>query len=343
MTACLRRRSPFDHAKQLCGWQQSSVYEGSTAPPYQCVWLKPKFEFKTLVEISMIVNFTANPIYYVTSYIVVEILLATTHEVVNQQTEAIQERRNSVQHFMAVADASTSAAQEESKKGLVRTFSTLQTVDETLLQSQKAVRRTMKSSRLLGKQSSKTNGYASISGKETTQKFDSVDELFQDLQSHAAGMNHRVRDQFLEQWPIEDAVARTTLMRELEDVKKCSSKWISALKAAPQATVGVRLLQLFVQDLIGRSTRQADIFVNQLGVQQISEKRVVTWGMKCVAFTCLFFINCFFIFMCMLYGRSKGDAYFNRRYVGITNRFCVATAHQDCSGRRVGLSPVALT
>ena len=307
--ACLQRRSPFDHAKHLCGWQQSSVYEGSTAPPYQCVWLKPKFEFKTLVEISMVVNFIANPIYYVTGYIVEEILLATTHEVVNQQTEAIQERRRSVQHFMAVADGSTAAAKEETKKRLVRTLSTLHTVDEMLFQSQKAVRLTIKSSRLLGKPSNETNGNASLAGKEINKKFDSVDELFQDLQSHAAALNHRVRDQFMEQWSIQDAAARTALTKELEDVKKCSAEWISTLKAAPQATVGVRLLQLFVQDLIGRSTRQAHIFVNQLGVQQISEKRVVTWGMKCVAFTCLFFINCFFIYMCMLYGRSKGGVY----------------------------------
>ena len=213
MTACLRRRSPFDHAKQLCGWQQSSVYEGSMAPPYRCVWLKPKFEFKTLVEISIIVNFMANAIYYVTSYIVEEILLATTYEAVNQQTEVIKERRKSVQHFIAVADASTAEAQEESKKKLVRTFSTLHTVDETLFQSQKAVHRTMKSSRLLlGKQSNKTIGNASPSGEETTQKFDSADELFQDLQSHAAALNHRVRDQFLEQWLIQDAAARTALL-----------------------------------------------------------------------------------------------------------------------------------
>ena len=252
----------------------------------------------------------ANAIYYVTSYIVEEILLATTYEAVNQQTEVIKERRKSVQHFIAVADASTAEAQEESKKKLVRTFSTLHTVDETLFQSQKAVHRTMKSSRLLlGKQSNKTIGNASPSGEETTQKFDSADELFQDLQSHAAALNHRVRDQFLEQWSIQDAAARTALIKELEDVKKCSSEWISALKAAPQATVGVRLLQLFVQDLIGRSTRQAGIFANQLGVQQISEKRVVTWGMKCLAFSGLFFINGLFIYMCMLYGRSKGDAY----------------------------------
>ena len=307
-TSCLEQRSPFDHEKHMCGWQQSSVYEGRTAPPYLCVWLKPKFELKTLIEISIIVNFVANPIYYVTGYIREEILLAATHEAVEEQTEVIQERRRSVQLLMAAAEASTAAAQEEPKKNLVVTFSTLHTVDETLFQTQRAIHRTMNSTRMLGKGGDGTSGKTQAGGEQKIQKFDSAEELFQDLQSHAAGLNHRVRYHFLAQWPVHNASLRTVLTKELEDVKQCSAEWISTLKTVPQATVGVRLLQLFVQDLIGRSSRQASIFVNQLGVKQISEKRVVTWGMKCVAFTALCCLNCFFVYMCMLYGRSKGKA-----------------------------------
>ena len=289
----------------MCGWQQSSVYEGSTAPPYQCVWLKPNFNFKTLIEISIMVNMVANPIYFVVGYAVHEILLATTHEDVRQQQEDLQERRKSVQFFLAAEAAdsklSTGLTAQRPKKESpqsVTTFSTTLVVDASLTQTQLKARRLLKKDRLLGRV-----GMHEIVSND---KFDCPDAMFEEIESHAAVLNQRLRDQFLAQWCTNDAGSRTALVKELDDVKKCADKWIVALKTAPPSTLGMRLLQLFVQDLIGRSSSQASIFANQLGVSLITEKRVVTWGVKCLTFTALCVLNCFFIFMCILYGRSKG-------------------------------------
>ena len=298
--SCLQRRSLLDQTKRMCSWQQSSVYAGSSAPPYQCVWLKPAFEFKTLIEISILVNFAANPIYYVIGYIVHEILLASTQEDVRQRMDLLDERRKSVHFFVDEAAANQTRREANEKEEKVSAFSTVLMVDKTLCQTQRSVRKAMKKDRL--RRSLDVNAAA-----DAVDKFDSSDALFKDVQTHTATLNRRVRDQFQAQWPIDNPATRTALMKELEDVKKSSEKWITALKTAPQSTRGVRLLQLFVQDLIGRSSRQASIFGNQLADRKIIEKRVVTWGMKCVAFTALCCLNCFFVYTCMLYGNSKGN------------------------------------
>ena len=299
----------------MCGWQQSSVYDGSTAPPYQCVWLAPAF-----------VNFAANPLYYVIGYVVHEILLASTQEDVRHQMDLIEERRKSVHFFLAEAGAIDSRPEAKEKRSRVSTFSTTLMVDKALFQTQRSVRKAIKKDRLCRS--------LDVTAPNAVDKFDSSDSFFKDIQTHAATLNRRVRDQFQAQWPIDNPATRTALAKELEDVKKSSEKWIAALKTVPQSTRGVRLLQLFVQDLIGRSSRQASIFGNQLGDRQIIEKRVVTWGVKCLAFTGLCGLNCFFIYICMLYGESKGA---ERLYNCLIFSTCLTLIFdQVCSGRGPG-------
>ena len=71
--------------------------------------------------------------------------------------------------------------------------------------------------------------------------------------------------------------------------------------------MGVKILQLFVLDLIGRSSRRAKIF--ELQSTAFKKKTVVTVGVKCVAISLLVLLNIYFIFSCMLYGRDKGTTW----------------------------------
>ena len=294
----------------MCSWKRCNTCASETTnSSFQCVWQKPHFQVKTLIEISVIVNVISTPIYYVIGHIVHEILLATTAEDLKRQSDVMLVRRKSLKHLMATS-TTVSPESHQSGRGRIATFSTVSTVDDELSKSQRMARRCIKTDRLQGiaQVSIFAEDLEQADGSQGGDKFDSGDMLFQDLQSRATALNHRDRDHFLVQWPVDNSASRSALAQELEDVKKCSKEWIAKLKDAPQSTVGVRLLQLFVKDLIGRDSRQAHVFENQLTAKNISEKRMVTWGMKCFAFTFLCCLNCYLIFSCILYGRSKGNA-----------------------------------
>ena len=292
----------------MCAWEPARVSTGSMVAPYLCVWNKPHFELKTMIEISMFVNFISTPIYYVIGYVVHEILLATSPDDLKRQSDTVQGRRNSLSQFVGAATTATENSQRGRNKFVA--FSTAQTVDEALSNTQRVARRSITAGRLRGivRASGAAGDSTEAADSQTEDKFDSAETLLRNLRSHAATLHHVHRDHFLAAWQVEDATSPIALSQELEDVKKCSEKWKSELKGVPQSTVGVRLLQLFVKDLIGRDSRQANIFENQLTVTNISEKRVVPWGIKCIAFTSLCCLNFYFIFSCMLYGHSKGNS-----------------------------------
>ena len=61
---------------------------------------------------------------------------------------------------------------------------------------------------------------------------------------------------------------------------------------------------------MGRQSRQARVFVNHLEEQQLEDKLVMSLGVKALAFSMIVLLNLFFIFTCMLYGRSNGRLVF---------------------------------
>jgi len=72
---------------------------------------------------------------------------------------------------------------------------------------------------------------------------------------------------------------------------------------------GIELLKLFLLDLLGRTTPQAKILENKLNGSVISDKRLVSWGLKCVTMTMLVLFNLFCLYICLLYGLDKGQAW----------------------------------
>ena len=102
----------------------------------------------------------------------------------------------------------------------------------------------------------------------------------------------------------ERVAAVEILDDELHDVKALADYWAEELKGKPSVYTGVKVLELFVMDLIGRHSHEADIFSNQ--VNPFTDTVVVPWGLKCLAMSVLLMVNGYFIFSCMLYGKSQG-------------------------------------
>lgn len=242
------------------------------------------------------------------------ILLAINPRQSEQEETALEERNQVVHHLVA----RNRNKESEMQQRRLWTFSTVVAVDMTLSSTQRAVSEATKAIRE-ERETAAAGKAGSAQGEglpETTllemDRFDSVDSLVQAVQAQARMLSGRAREEFLGEWSADAAVAadvaslRSELESALEEVKKCSAEWIASLKEAPQSVVGVRMLQLFVQDLMGRSTREANIFLNQLTVNQIEERPVAAWGIKCLAFSFLVCLNCYFIFACMLYGKNKG-------------------------------------
>jgi hypothetical protein len=95
-----------------------------------------------------------------------------------------------------------------------------------------------------------------------------------------------------------------TATTELAQVVTEADDWIKKLKELPREQVGVQILELFVRDYLGRRSKEATIFSQK--VHPLKPKYVLTWGIKCVAFSCMLLLNLYFVFACMLYGRDKG-------------------------------------
>jgi hypothetical protein len=93
--------------------------------------------------------------------------------------------------------------------------------------------------------------------------------------------------------------------REFKQVVDSANKWIETLKGKPIEQVGVQILELFVMDYLGAKTREAKIFSQK--VHPMKSKYVIAWSLKCFTFTCLFALNVYFVFACMLYGKDKGQ------------------------------------
>ena len=258
-----------------------------------------------LVVICMLVNAVAIPVYLVIGYLIGGILLAPTTEEVTQQLDYLRIRRKSAvilantQHQEGAVTTQQDGQEKKSPRPVL--FKTFSKVDEGVLKRQQTTRQFMNQSVFIH----------SLDTDEAKQenRFDSFSNLRMDLVSQSNSFVGYQYDEFLDQWPIYSEKAMPALEEELQEVIKASEEWKKSLKDTPPATRGIRLLQLFVQDLIGRKSRQAKVFGNQLEEQHLEEKRVMSLGAKALAMTAIILMNLYFIFSCMLYGRRNGNIY----------------------------------
>ena len=297
---CLQRKSVLGK-KSTCSWVKSSTYTGSASPEMVCVWRRPTIELLTMIEISMLVNIAAIPVYLIIGHLVNTVLLAPTTEEVMQQLNIVRSRRKSAVLLAnsQQQEALVTATNTQARPKLFKTFSS---VNQGVLARQQTTRQSMLQTAVFGN----LNPVMAEDGSH----FDSVDNLMVDLVTHNSMLVGRKREKFLSCWPYNNAQTEAALKEELREVKEAAEEWKEKLKTTPPAVVGIRLLRLFVEDMMGRQSRQARVFVNHLEQQQLEDKLVMSLGVKALAFSMIVLLNLFFIFTCMLYGRSNGRLVF---------------------------------
>ena len=280
-----------------------------------------------MILISVFVAVMSAPIYAILGLLTNTVLLAPTVEEVKRDEEDVRERRMSAVQLVnqqlavnaagSVGKNSNPIQTADTIVPRVRAFSLCSTINDDLHENQRAVLKAARSSRLqlgVGGTGGLGSGGLGLPGTAAgLDKFDNPDELLRDLSEHACTLSGRERDRFLSQWPVlrphaeAKCVREEALRTELAAVVEESNKWKKKMKKAPTSHKGVYLLELFVKDLIGRTSRKSKIFLNQVQTKHVEDKFVVTWGAKCLAITALILLNIFFIFTCMLYGRRQGN------------------------------------
>jgi hypothetical protein len=87
---------------------------------------------------------------------------------------------------------------------------------------------------------------------------------------------------------------------------KCSDSSLESgtSSSAKDAMIGVQILELFVQDLLGPGSSQARLFANQRAAVQM-KFATSTW-VKAIAVCFLLVLDAYFVWTCILYGDMKG-------------------------------------
>lgn len=264
----------------------------------------------TMLIIIMAVNIFALPIYVVVAYLINSVLMAPTVEDVKEQLDYARARRNSVtQLAITLNQKGVTTTQQQDQQQHQRQqqqlekhprsmlFTSFSTVDEDVLKTQRAMRGIICQATLLD------NNTAALSREN---HFDSFENLVSDIGNKSCWLVGRNKKEFTDNWPIYSALPKAAMQKELEEVMKVSDEWKEKLRRLPPAAAGIRLLQLFAQDLIGRQSRQAQLLANHLEAQQLEDKLVMSLGAKALALSTIVILNIAFIYTCMLYGRING-------------------------------------
>jgi hypothetical protein len=139
-------------------------------------------------------------------------------------------------------------------------------------------------------------GYMSArSKKRQFKQQNDEDDAHDDAQERNSGDNSDEED------------AHAAASTELKNVSKEARSWVKKLKLQSPERIGVQILELFVRDCLGQHSREAIIFSQK--IRPFEQKFMMKWTIKCITFVGLCFLNIFFVFSCMLYGRDKGLAW----------------------------------
>jgi hypothetical protein len=97
---------------------------------------------------------------------------------------------------------------------------------------------------------------------------------------------------------------------EMQEVQQCAQQLHENLSSVKNETLlAAAILKLFLQDLVGRGSRQANILDKALDLEHPTTIKVVKRWAKSLAFFLVVMSNIFMVYMCMLYAYSKGSAW----------------------------------
>lgn len=335
-SSCLSRKSLFDSTRKLCAWttQSHSVFtavsnshtamnvaNATTAIPtvtYSCVWIKPVFSVRVLIIVSLLVALLSGPLYMLSDKLV-DVLLSPTQADIDAQHSKVAEQRNSaVVKIDMITDDSAVTAQKLKPRGQASMLHVTTELSTALAQKHD-------SAALLFDKLSHCSTVSSVA----SDRFDTLEQLRSAVLQYASCLP-TVQEQkcFLSHWAVwvvrtdrhsdenDDhanvdslidsfkSVNLDSLASELDHAIAKADFYISKLTQDPPSHQGVELLQLFMDDLIGRDSRAAQVLHNH--VQCFESQFVVTWGLKCLTVSVLIVLNMYAILLCLLYGRKQG-------------------------------------
>jgi hypothetical protein len=325
--ACLSKRSVFSDTESMCYWGADSI-----TGKYQCFWQRPQFGMITICVISVIVFAISGPTSYALQFIFECILLAPTIDDVRDNIETLHFRRRSAVVLMEMNDEARSTTIVHPKR----------ISDQVQPQLPKPPARGTRNPSILGKGQALSSHYfmndevknyvehahrltnpllrkgmvasAVVDDLKQVQKYKDYSSFVSDLRTCYDTMKSTYDPQLAalyQQWhqliapsEIQSHDLHECIRDELDAVTEEASAIIKALKSQPTAHVGVKLLELFVKDWLGRHTRQAVIFSKK--VNPLKDLIVLTWWMKCMTFAGICLLNIYFVFACVLYAANKG-------------------------------------
>lgn len=285
------------------------------ATAMHCVWLRPAFDPTVLIIISLLVVLISCPVYTITNHLL-SILNATTPMDLAQQEKQAKVLHEKAKLQLRVADKGDNDSTyldylENSKNQAHRTFLRSTKINPNL------------HTKLVQIQTHEM-GFHKLNSKNFKSEFSNPETLLSELSEYAATLDDKDFEDFSLQWGVLCSSVRAgvkskhsrrkqqriqmrcidALSIEMQSILEKTRKQIQVLMEFPERHRGLRILQLFVLDLIGRDSRQAKIFENQL--ENFESELLVTWGVKCLCASALIVLNLFLIFTCMLYGRRQG-------------------------------------
>jgi hypothetical protein len=298
--SCLGPKSIFNSADSKCDWDASTE---------MCGWHPPQFDVYSAVVVSIVVLVVSVPIHALLSQMFKRVMLAPSVSDVQRKTASVRTRRASALLMMNAAPAKLPtmvSLTQKKAQAAASVFSMVDNMDST-------VQRTTTRAHQLAARTVARRGTQII--KDGTD-YTSVDAFVTAIQRHVGSQSTQLTDRrrsaqefHASAWqPLLTKSADTEMLQavsvELAAVVKEAKELVVKLKEQPAEQVGVRLLELFARDCLDRKSREATIFSRK--INPFRHQLVLTWGIKCVAFSCLLVVNLYFIFACMLYGRDKG-------------------------------------
>ena len=318
-----------------------------------CVWMPPRFEVISLIVIAFLVVLASAPLLVICGVVFDVVLQAPTPEETEAQHASHSQARRKSVAAVSLADATNAAANASSntstaggrhslrrEKAKVFTRSTF--LNEHVHQQAEHARASMlllmsQQQTPLGKKAANRFATDDAEGIEQFAKdYSAFSSLSVELEAHAATLRPRDVPRFQSQWPLrrEGEVVFTgrvaKLTTELDAVKTQADEQIEKLQSTDDIQAGVKILNLFIADLIGRGSRKAQVMMNQ--IDPFNTRMVVSWGMKMVVLALVLLANATCIFVCMLYGREKGPIW-QRGWIAA----CVMNLAADICVKRLNL------
>jgi hypothetical protein len=152
--------------------------------------------------------------------------------------------------------------------------------------------------------------------------FSNVMKLLTDLRKERNALTGREKMRFNDQWEeflsqgssYEDPSSEECILRLTNELRRVNSEAQSVVRKlrsihsstgeSTNAMIGVQILELFVLDLMGRQSRQAQLFANQRSA--VKMKFATSVWVKALSVCLVLGLDVYFILMCVVYGDLKG-------------------------------------